>query len=93
MARVLVIDDDDGYRDCLVYMPEADGIETIRTLRRLAPNLLILGMTSGINGAYADAAVRAMKRFGAKAMLYKPIESGQLLAARDAVAQRAKAVR
>jgi DNA-binding NtrC family response regulator len=120
VPRVLVIDDDNDYRDYLVavleraghavcalpngaslenfvserafdavltdlYMPEADGIEAIRAIRRLAPGLPILGMTSGGHGAYADATVRAMKLFGARAVLYKPIEPAQLLAALDAI--------
>ncbi|HUN53388.1 MAG TPA: response regulator [Candidatus Sulfotelmatobacter sp.] len=119
MARILVIDDDDDYRDYLVavleraghsaymlpngaslealvdrydfdavltdlYMPEADGIETIRTLRRLAPGLPILGMTAGIRSAYGDVTVRAMKLFGAKGVLFKPVDPHELLAAVDA---------
>jgi DNA-binding NtrC family response regulator len=119
VARVLVIDDDDDYRDYLVamleraghtvralpngaslenfvsdrafdavltdlFMPEADGIETIRAIHRLAPGLPILGMTAGGHSAYSDASVRAMKLFGAKTVLYKPIEPSLLLAALDA---------
>jgi len=68
-----------------LYMPEADGIETIRMLRRLLPGLPVLGMTGGMRGGHSDVTVRSMKLFGAKAVFVKPIEPSALLAAIDAV--------
>jgi CheY-like chemotaxis protein len=126
MARVLVIDDNDDYRDYLVamleraghaasalanganlagaisrqafdvvltdlYMPEADGIETVRMLRRLMPGMPILGMTGGFFGDGSGITLRAMKLFGAKAVFTKPIGRDELLAAIAAVTSGEKA--
>ena len=76
-----------------LYMPEADGIETIRMLRRLVPGLPILGMTAGIRSAYGDVTVRAMKLFGAKGVLFKPVDPHELLTAVEAALRGEKVPR
>jgi DNA-binding NtrC family response regulator len=65
-----------------LYMPECDGIETIGRLRSVLPNIPIIGMT-GSTGAEDDPCSRAMRMFGAVAVLEKPLDRERLLAVLD----------
>ena len=58
-------------------MPEQDGIETIRALRRLRPRLKIIAMS----GVFAWPLLHAAELLGAQASLAKPIQPDELLAA------------
>ena len=56
-------------------MPEQDGIETIRLLRRQHPALKIIA----ISGAFGESFLRIAKILGAAAALQKPIQLDKLL--------------
>jgi PAS domain S-box-containing protein len=58
-------------------MPEQDGIETIRTLRRMRPQLKIIAMS----GVFAGPLLHAAELLGAQASLAKPIRPDELLEA------------
>lgn len=58
-------------------MPVQEGIETIRTLRRLRPQLKILAMSGVFAGPLMDVA----EILGAQASLTKPIQPDELLKA------------
>jgi len=60
-----------------LYMPQTDGIETVRAVRQVAPALPIIGIT-GKHG-WSDPCARAMRALGASALLSKPFESQHLL--------------
>lgn len=66
-----------------ILMPEKDGIETILSLRRHLPTLRILAMSAGSYGRTDFLAVAA--KFGADAVLRKPFDGPELLAAVDAL--------
>jgi len=57
-----------------LVMPDAEGIETIRALRRDAPALPILAISGQMPAAFLDAAVR----LGATAALEKPFGVDEL---------------
>jgi CheY-like chemotaxis protein len=61
-------------------MPEQEGIETIRTLRQVRPELKIIAMS----GVFAGPLLRAAELLGAQASLAKPFQPDELL---DAVAR------
>jgi CheY-like chemotaxis protein len=66
---------------CDLVMPDREGIETIRELRRAAPQLPILAVSGGgFPSVYLQSAVR----LGASAALVKPFRAAELL---DAVAR------
>lgn len=60
-----------------IFMPEVEGIETIREIRRTRPDLPIVAMSgSGCGGRdFLDAA----EKLGATATLRKPFSRGELL--------------
>lgn len=61
-------------------MPEKEGLETIVEMRRLRPDARIIAMSGGYRGLGMRVDIcRAALRFGAKAMLQKPIETETLL--------------
>jgi len=113
VLKVLVIDDDRGYRDYLtrllndagyavttatngsrveaivtadhfdavvtdLYMPEADGIETIGRIRQRLPHIPIIGLC-GDGGGTDDPCSRAMLTLGALAVFEKPLDGRRLL--------------
>jgi DNA-binding NarL/FixJ family response regulator len=59
-------------------MPETEGLETIRALKRFDPAVKIIAMSVGGEGrpGYLQTAVT----FGARATLHKPFSREQLLA-------------
>ncbi|HZS84425.1 MAG TPA: response regulator [Stellaceae bacterium] len=75
-----------------LYMPECDGIETIARLRAVLPHLPIIGMT-GNAGAVDDPCSRAMRLFGAVAVLEKPLDRQRLLATIEGAIAAAAAAR
>lgn len=60
-----------------IFMPETEGIQTIRTMHRAAPTMPILAV-SGDSGAVF---LRAATELGAMAALEKPFSPDQLLGA------------
>jgi DNA-binding NtrC family response regulator len=79
-ARVEALVEGGGF-DAVVtdlYMPEADGIETIGRVRRRAPELPIIGLVGEGNGD-DDPCSRAMKMFGAIDVFTKPVDRDRLL--------------
>ena len=56
-----------------LIMPEMEGVETIRALRKLSPVLPIIAITGGGRGAPASYLTLA-QRFGASKMIAKPFE-------------------
>ena len=60
-----------------IFMPEAEGIETIREIRRLCPALPIVAMSGSGGGAidFLDVA----EKFGATLSLRKPFSRSELL--------------
>lgn len=60
-----------------LVMPELEGLETIRLLKRERPALEILA----VSGAYGGAFLHAAELLGARATLAKPFDADTLLAA------------
>ena len=68
-----------------ILMPEADGFETIFTIRRLAPTVKIVAMSgSGNNGGFDFLGMA--ERAGADATLAKPFRAAELVAVVDRLA-------
>jgi CheY-like chemotaxis protein len=118
MPSILVIDDDDDFREYLklvlerlghavltlpngaglgavlataridavvtdLYMPDRDGIETVRHLRSLAPQIPVIAISGA--GLADDPCVRAMRMMGASVVLEKPVRAPALIAALERV--------
>ena len=65
-----------------IFMPEADGLETIAALRRDAPGLKIIAISSD-GGPEGRNYLRAAQSFGAVWTFTKPVRAADLLAAVD----------
>jgi CheY-like chemotaxis protein len=63
-----------------IFMPEADGIETIRRVRQHSPALKIVAISGG-GSQGTSALLRAARMFGADETLGKPFHRAELLAA------------
>jgi DNA-binding NtrC family response regulator len=63
-----------------LFMPGADGLETIRSVRRVAPSVPIIGVT-GAAWHVDDCYIRAMTILGAAAVLLKPLDGDAVLSA------------
>lgn len=62
-----------------LFMPEKEGIETIRAIRQNHPDLPIIAMTGG--GYHGNLQLLSVaEKFGANARLAKPFRSDELLA-------------
>jgi len=59
-----------------IMMPEQEGLETIRAVRRNSPEIPVIAI-SGSGDQYLDIA----KRFGAKMAFAKPIQADSILSA------------
>jgi len=64
-----------------IFMPEKEGIETIRELRREFPELKIMAMSGGIPGCDPDQYLGIAKKLGADRSIEKPFRRDQILAA------------
>lgn len=63
-----------------IFMPQADGIETMRSIRRVEPDAKIIAISGGYFGSewnYLDSVIV----LGANATLQKPFTSAQLMSA------------
>jgi CheY-like chemotaxis protein len=67
-----------------ILMPEKDGLEVIRELRRECPTVKIIALSGGSRKVHFDA-LDVAKRFGAMSTLEKPFELKTLLASVDTV--------
>ena len=63
-----------------IIMPDMEGIETIRALRRTYPNLKIIAMSGG-GRMQPDGYLKAAKALGAFRVLSKPFDNEQLFTA------------
>jgi CheY-like chemotaxis protein len=67
-----------------IRMPQMDGVETQRRIRKIRPHAMVMMMT-----AYAgDDAVQQAREGGARAVLYKPVDVDHMLAKIEACAGR-----
>jgi CheY-like chemotaxis protein len=66
-----------------LFMPNMDGLETIREVRRLAPSLPILAISgsTALTGVPMPDLLRAAVAFGAVSTLPKPFRASELLSA------------
>lgn len=67
-----------------VLMPEVDGIEVIKAIRRTHPGTRILAISGGAPNLPAGYALKLTEMFSADAVLYKPFMNDEL---RKAVAE------
>ena len=63
-----------------IIMPNMEGIETIRALRRAYPHLSIIAMSGG-GRMKPEGYLEVAKAFGAECILSKPFDNAQLFAA------------
>lgn len=64
-----------------VLMPDGDGIELITDLKRSRPDLRILAISGGSGSTQMDQCLKLANSAGADAVLAKPFDRKQLLAA------------
>ena len=64
-----------------ILMPEVDGIEVIKGLRRRYPDLWIVAISGGGSYMPANVSLKISEAFGADRTLYKPFLKADLLAA------------
>ena len=64
-----------------LVMPGGDGLDAILTINRVSPGTRILAISGGGPRMPADAGLRVAKGIGADAILLKPFDQRQLLAA------------
>lgn len=62
-----------------IFMPEKEGLETIRELRREFPGIKIIAMSGGMARAEGFSALPLAEKLGANHTLLKPFERTQLL--------------
>ena len=63
-----------------VMMPEKDGLEVVLELRRILPDVPVIAISGGMRIAPMDF-LPMIKKFGARKVLYKPIDLEDLLSA------------
>lgn len=66
---------------CDMLMPQQEGIETIRHMRRAKPNVAIVAVSGGLGPQFDVLA--AAKQLGANVTLPKPFHAPQIVAAVD----------
>ena len=64
---------------CDLFMPQKEGLETIREFHRLSPEVKIVAMSGGWDKAPSHDFLRLAKYFGAVSVLAKPFPSAALL--------------
>jgi CheY-like chemotaxis protein len=69
---------------CDMFMPDVDGLEVIRELRRDFPKATVIAMSGGGYGGSLDV-LPVARQLGAAGVLYKPFGPAALLAAIDRV--------
>lgn len=67
-----------------IYIPEKEGIETIRDLRHEFPSTKLIAMSGGSRiGPASEALAVVAEELGVAGMLYKPFQAKELLACVD----------
>jgi CheY-like chemotaxis protein len=66
-----------------VLIPELDGIEIMRAVRKKLPELWIIAMSGGTDRLSANTALRMTQMLGTNRILYKPFAQEHLIAALD----------
>jgi CheY-like chemotaxis protein len=64
-----------------IFMPEMEGIEFIRHVRKILPNAKVVAMSGGGKMKKADLVLHMAKSLGADCVLEKPFGAGTLLEA------------
>ncbi len=62
-----------------IVMPEKDGIETIRELRRYLPETKIIAISGGSRSLEADYVLQTAETLGVHCTLFKPFEIEEFL--------------
>jgi len=63
---------------CDIIMPEKEGLETIREMKRLSPDMKILAMSGG-GRASSDIYLNTARAFGAARTMGKPFSQKQMV--------------
>ena len=66
-----------------IFMPEKEGLETIRELRRVCPEVKILAVSGGIRAMNSTVSLGLAKSLGADRTVRKPVTKADLLTAVD----------
>jgi CheY-like chemotaxis protein len=64
---------------CDIFMPEKEGLETIRQLVSESPGLKVVAMSGGNKYAGGQTFLEMAKEFGAAGALPKPLDRGTLI--------------
>jgi two-component system chemotaxis response regulator CheY len=64
-----------------VFMPDVDGVEITRAVRRLNPDCRVIGISGGCARISAAIGLQMVTVFGADRVLYKPFSGDELIAA------------
>ena len=75
---------------CDMLMPQQEGLETIRHMRRSRPATAVVAISGGLGGSDLDILTMA-RDLGAHATLQKPFQLPQMIAAVDEALQRVRA--
>jgi CheY-like chemotaxis protein len=68
-----------------LVMPKKEGLELIRELRKINPDVRIVAMSGDGSGLRSEAYLKVAGHFGASCVLRKPFSSEELLAAVERV--------
>jgi len=81
-VTALIADQKEDFRLFIIdlVMPEREGIETIRSLRKNRPDVKILAMSGAFKGRMLDSMLTCASMLGADAALPKPVSPEDLLA-------------
>lgn len=63
-----------------IFMPDMDGLELIRNLRKHYPGILIFALSGGTHFANKGDYLKFATRFGADEVFVKPVELAKLIA-------------
>lgn len=69
-----------------IIMPDKEGLETIREMRKMAPDLKIIAMSGG-GKVSADNYLPMAEKFGAASILAKPFTKKEMVAAVERLLQ------
>ena len=70
-----------------IFMPEMDGLELIRALKKQTPDMPIIAISGGGRFDLAGSQLSLASRFGAEAMIRKPYDRQELERTVDLVLQ------
>jgi len=73
---------DDYHPDLIItdiFMPDMDGFEFIKNIRKSHRDVKILGLSAGGSGLSQDLTLATAKDFGANAVMKKPIKQEEII--------------